>query len=149
MATVLAIETSCDETAAAVVTKRNILSTVVASQMDLHAQYGGVVPEVASRQHVPTVQPTIQQAMRDSGVDWGQIDAVAVTCAPGLVGALLVGVTAGKTLAMLHRKPLIGVHHLEGHIFSGFLAQPQLQPPLLALLVSGGAYQFCLGQGRR
>ena len=138
MATVLAIETSCDETAAAVVTNRNILSSVVASQMDVHARYGGVVPEVASRQHVPVLQPVIEQAMAESKLDWQQLDAIAVTCAPGLVGALLVGVTAGKTLAMLHRKPLIGVHHLEGHLFSGFLAQPELQPPLLGLLVSGG-----------
>ncbi|MEL7083814.1 MAG: tRNA (adenosine(37)-N6)-threonylcarbamoyltransferase complex transferase subunit TsaD [Cyanobacteria bacterium J06597_1] len=138
MATVLAIETSCDETAAAVVTNRNILSSVVASQMDVHAKYGGVVPEVASRQHVPVLQPVLAQAMAESKLAWGQLDAIAVTCAPGLVGALLVGVTAAKTLAMLHRKPLIGIHHLEGHLFSGFLAQPELQPPLLALLVSGG-----------
>lgn len=142
MATVLAIETSCDETAAAVVTNRNILSSIVASQMDVHAQYGGVVPEVASRQHVPVLQPVIEQAMAESVLDWEQLDAIAVTCAPGLVGALLVGVTAAKTLAMLHRKPLIGIHHLEGHLFSGFLAQPQLQPPLLALLVSGGHTSF-------
>ena len=138
MATVLAIETSCDETAAAVVTNRNILSSIVASQMDIHAQYGGVVPEVASRQHVPVLQPTIAAAMTNSRLDWQDLDAIAVTCAPGLVGALLVGVSAAKTLAMLHRKPLIGVHHLEGHIFSGFLAQPDLEAPLLALLVSGG-----------
>ncbi|WP_017326530.1 tRNA (adenosine(37)-N6)-threonylcarbamoyltransferase complex transferase subunit TsaD [Synechococcus sp. PCC 7336] len=138
MATVLAIETSCDETAAAVVTNRNVLSSIVASQIDLHAQYGGVVPEVASRAHVATVQPVVAQALSEAGVAIADLDAIAVTCAPGLVGALLVGVMAAKTLALVHHLPLIGVHHLEGHIYSGFLTQPDLQPPLLALLVSGG-----------
>lgn len=138
MTTVLGIETSCDETAAAVVTNRNIRSSVVASQIAIHQPFGGVVPEVASRQHTLTVQAVITEALTQAAVDWSAIDAIAVTCAPGLVGALLVGLTAAKTLAMVHAKPLVGVHHLEGHIFSGFLAEPDLEPPCLCLLVSGG-----------
>lgn len=138
MATVLAIETSCDETAVAIVRDRQVLSNVVASQIKTHAQYGGVVPEVASRQHVEAVNPLIQQAIAQAGLDWSQIDAIGGTCAPGLIGALLVGLTAAKTLAMLHQKPFIGVHHLEGHIYASYLAHPELQPPFLCLLVSGG-----------
>ena len=138
MATVLAIETSCDETAAAVVNKRHILSSVVASQIALHQPYGGVVPEVASRRHVETVNTVIDQALRSAQVSIPELDAIAVTCAPGLVGALLVGLTAAKTLAMLYDKPLIGVHHLEGHIHGTYLAEEALQPPFLCLLVSGG-----------
>ncbi len=138
MATVLAIETSCDETAVAVVKKRHILSHFVASQIDQHRPYGGVVPEIASRQHVEAINPLIAQALVVSGLDWPQIDGIAVTCAPGLVGALLVGLTAAKTLAMLYDKPLIGVHHLEGHIYAACLDNPNLQPPFLCLLVSGG-----------
>jgi N6-L-threonylcarbamoyladenine synthase len=138
MATVLAIETSCDETAVAIVRDRQVLSNVVASQIKTHAQYGGVVPEVASRQHVEAVNPLIQQAIAQAGLDWDGIDAIGGTCAPGLIGALLVGLTAAKTLAMLHQKPFIGVHHLEGHIYASYLAHPELQPPFLCLLVSGG-----------
>ncbi|MEM9155777.1 MAG: tRNA (adenosine(37)-N6)-threonylcarbamoyltransferase complex transferase subunit TsaD [Cyanobacteria bacterium P01_F01_bin.33] len=138
MATVLAIETSCDETAAAVVTNRNILASVVASQIDIHRQFGGVVPEVASRQHVLAIQPAIATALDRAGLTMEAIDAIAVTCAPGLVGALMVGVMAAKTLALVYDKPLLGIHHLEGHVFSGFLAEPDLQPPCLCLLVSGG-----------
>ncbi|GAB4218519.1 MAG: tRNA (adenosine(37)-N6)-threonylcarbamoyltransferase complex transferase subunit TsaD [Synechococcales cyanobacterium] len=141
MPTVLAIETSCDETAAAVVSGRRILSSVVASQMELHRQYGGVVPEVASRQHVTTVQEVMASALTAAGSTietLADIDAIAVTCTPGLVGALLVGVMAAKTLALVHHKPLLGIHHLEGHIMSGFLTAPDLQPPCLCLLVSGG-----------
>ncbi|MEM1425881.1 MAG: tRNA (adenosine(37)-N6)-threonylcarbamoyltransferase complex transferase subunit TsaD, partial [Cyanobacteria bacterium P01_H01_bin.130] len=110
MATALAIETSCDETAVALVNKREVLSSVVASQMEIHAQYGGVVPEVASRQHVAAINPAIAQALADAQVGWGDIDVVSATCAPGLVGALLTGLTAAKTLAMVHDKPFLGVH---------------------------------------
>jgi N6-L-threonylcarbamoyladenine synthase len=138
MATVLAIETSCDETAAAVVRNRQVVSNVVASQITTHRQYGGVVPEVASRQHVETINQVIDQALRDSGLNWSAIDGVATTCAPGLVGALLVGLTAAKTLALVHQKPLIGVHHLEGHIYASYLSATDLSPPFLCLLVSGG-----------
>jgi N6-L-threonylcarbamoyladenine synthase len=138
MATVLAIETSCDETAVAIVRDRQVLSNVVASQIKTHAQYGGVVPEVASRQHVEAVNYLIEQALQESGLAWGSIDGIAGTCAPGLIGALLVGLTAAKTLAMLHTKPFLGVHHLEGHIYASYLSHPELQPPFLCLLVSGG-----------
>ncbi|MDX1977204.1 MAG: tRNA (adenosine(37)-N6)-threonylcarbamoyltransferase complex transferase subunit TsaD [Pseudanabaenaceae cyanobacterium bins.68] len=159
MATVLAIETSCDETAVAVVSDRQILSNLVASQMEIHAAWGGVVPEVAARQHVEVINQAIAAALReafDINLDhnfnhnqrqaWQNLDGVAVTAAPGLIGALLVGVTAAKTLALLHEKPLIGVHHLEGHICSGFLADPDLQPPFLCLLVSGGHSSLILVQ---
>ncbi len=138
MTTVLAIETSCDETAVAIVKNRNILSSVVASQMEIHAQYGGVVPEVASRQHVEIVNPAIARALTEAQLNWSDIDGIAATCAPGLVGALLVGLTTAKTLALLHHKPLVGVHHLEGHIYASYLCSPELQPPFLCLLVSGG-----------
>lgn len=138
MSTVLAIETSCDETGVAIVRDRQILSNVVSSQITVHQPYGGVVPEVASRQHVETVNWAIAQAFQQADLTWAAIDAVAATCAPGLVGALLVGVTAGKTLAMLHQKPFIGVHHLEGHIYASYLSEPTLRPPFLCLLVSGG-----------
>ncbi|NCJ07432.1 tRNA (adenosine(37)-N6)-threonylcarbamoyltransferase complex transferase subunit TsaD [Synechococcales cyanobacterium C] len=138
MTTVIAIETSCDETAAAVVKNRHILSQVVASQIAAHRPYGGVVPEVASRQHVEIINDVVATALQESGLPWAEIDGIAVTCAPGLVGSLLVGVTAAKTLAMLHDKPLIGVHHLEGHIYASYLQDPTLEPPFLCLLVSGG-----------
>jgi len=138
MTNVLAIETSCDETAAAVVSDRIILSNVVSSQIAIHAPYGGVVPEIAARSHVETINQSISQAYKESGKTWAEIDGIAVTIAPGLIGALMVGVTAAKTLAMLHHKPLVGVHHLEGHICSAFLADPTLEPPFLCLLVSGG-----------
>ena len=138
MATVLAIETSCDETAVAIVKNRNVLSSVVRSQMDLHALYGGVVPELASRQHLEMVNPAIALALEQAGLGWDGIDGVAATVAPGLVGALLVGVMAAKTLALLRRKPFLGVHHLEGHIYATYLDQPDLEPPFLCLLVSGG-----------
>jgi N6-L-threonylcarbamoyladenine synthase len=138
MATVLAIETSCDETAVAIIKNRQVLSNIVASQIEIHRQYGGVVPEVASRQHVEIVNPAIDQALQAANLDWSAIDGIAATCAPGLVGALLVGLTAAKTLAWVHQKPLIGVHHLEGHIYASYLSDPTLQPPFLCLLVSGG-----------
>jgi len=138
MATVLALETSCDETAVAIVENRRVHASVVSSQIELHRQYGGIVPEVASREHVLTLGPAIEQALETAQLDWSAIDGVAATCAPGLVGALLVGLTAGKTLAMVHGKPFLGVHHLEGHIYASYLAEPSLQPPFLCLLVSGG-----------
>ncbi len=138
MATVLAIETSCDETAVAIVKNRQVCSSIVASQILVHQQYGGVVPEVASRQHLETINWAIAQAMEQAQLNWGQIDGIAATCAPGLVGALLVGLTAAKTLAILHNKPFLGVHHLEGHIYATYLSETTLDPPFLSLLVSGG-----------
>jgi N6-L-threonylcarbamoyladenine synthase len=138
MPTVLALETSCDETAAAIVRDRTVLSNVVASQIDLHRRFGGVVPEVASRAHVENMGEVTAAALAAAGLDWGAIDGIAATCAPGLVGALMVGLTAGKTLAMVHNKPFLGVHHLEGHIYASYLSAPELQPPFLCLLVSGG-----------
>lgn len=138
MATVLAIETSCDETAVAIVNNRNICSSVVASQIALHRVYGGVVPEMASREHLLTINPCIEQALRESNLNWSDIDGVAATVAPGLVGALMIGSTAAKTLAILYDKPFIGVHHLEGHIYATYLSDPTWEPPFLCLLVSGG-----------
>jgi N6-L-threonylcarbamoyladenine synthase len=138
MATVLAIETSCDETAVAIVNNRQVCSSIVASQILVHQQYGGVVPEVASRQHLETINQAIAQALEEAKLDWAKIDGIAATCAPGLVGALLVGLTAAKTLAMVHNKPFLGIHHLEGHIYATYLSEPSLKPPFLSLLVSGG-----------
>jgi N6-L-threonylcarbamoyladenine synthase len=142
MTTVLAIETSCDETAAAVVQDRQICSNVIASQIAAHRPFGGVVPEVASRQHLANINEVVEQALTTASVGWSELDGIATTCAPGLVGALLVGLTAAKTLALVHNKPLIGVHHLEGHIYASFLTEPNLQPPFLCLLVSGGHTSF-------
>ncbi|QFS45556.1 tRNA (adenosine(37)-N6)-threonylcarbamoyltransferase complex transferase subunit TsaD [Nostoc sphaeroides] len=138
MTTVLAIETSCDETAVAIVNNRKVCSSIVASQIPVHQQYGGVVPEVASREHLETINVAIAQALEQAQLDWEKIDAIAATSAPGLVGALLVGLTAAKTLAMVHNKPFLGVHHLEGHIYATYLSEPSLNPPFLSLLVSGG-----------
>ncbi|MBU7583709.1 MAG: tRNA (adenosine(37)-N6)-threonylcarbamoyltransferase complex transferase subunit TsaD [Nostoc sp. TH1S01] len=138
MATVLAIETSCDETAVAIVNNRQVRSSIIASQIPVHQQYGGVVPEVASRQHLETLNEAIAQALVQAQLDWSKIDGIAATCAPGLVGALLVGLTAAKTLAIVHNKPFLGVHHLEGHIYATYLSEPTLDPPFLSLLVSGG-----------
>ncbi|OKH38319.1 tRNA (adenosine(37)-N6)-threonylcarbamoyltransferase complex transferase subunit TsaD [[Phormidium ambiguum] IAM M-71] len=138
MATILAIETSCDETAVAIVNDRQVYSSIITSQIPVHQQYGGVVPEVASRQHVEIINEGIVQAFQQAGVNWSEIDGIAATCAPGLVGALLVGLSAAKTLAILHQKPFVGVHHLEGHIYASYLSSPDLQPPFLCLLVSGG-----------
>jgi N6-L-threonylcarbamoyladenine synthase len=138
MATILAIETSCDETAVAIVKNRNVYSSVVASQILIHQPYGGVVPEIASRQHLETINPCIEQALQEAQLDWESIDGIAATVAPGLVGALMVGLTAAKTLALVHRKPFLGIHHLEGHIYASYLSEPELQPPFLCLLVSGG-----------
>jgi N6-L-threonylcarbamoyladenine synthase len=138
MAIILAIETSCDETAVAIVNNRNVYSNVVSSQIKTHQVFGGVVPEVASRQHLLLINHCIDQALQESSLGWTDIEAIAVTVAPGLAGALMVGVTAAKTLAMVHQKPFLGVHHLEGHIYASYLSQLDLQPPFLCLLVSGG-----------
>lgn len=138
MATVLAIETSCDETAVAVVKNRQVYSSIVNSQISVHQQYGGVVPEIASRQHLEIINCAIALALEQAQLDWQNIDGIAATCAPGLVGALLVGLTAAKTLALVQQKPLLGVHHLEGHIYANYLSEPSLEPPFLSLLVSGG-----------
>ncbi|WP_414756105.1 tRNA (adenosine(37)-N6)-threonylcarbamoyltransferase complex transferase subunit TsaD [Anabaena sp. CCY 9910] len=138
MTTVLAIETSCDETAVAIVNNRQVCGSIIASQIPVHQQYGGVVPEVASRAHLETINDAIAQAMDQAQLGWDKIDGIAATCAPGLVGALLVGLTAAKTLAILHNKPFLGVHHLEGHIYATYLSEPTLDPPFLSLLVSGG-----------
>jgi N6-L-threonylcarbamoyladenine synthase len=138
MATILAIETSCDETAVAIVKNRKVYSSLVASQIALHQIYGGVVPEVASRQHFMTINSCIAQAFEQAQLSWQEIDGIAATVAPGLVGALLVGATAAKTLAMLYQKPFLGIHHLEGHIYASYLSEPHLEPPFLCLLVSGG-----------
>ncbi len=138
MSTVLAIETSCDETAVAIVKNRHVCSSVVTSQIPIHQQYGGVVPEVASRQHLEIINHAIAQALAQAQIPMTKIDGIAATCAPGLVGALLVGLTAAKTLAIIHQLPFLGVHHLEGHIYANCLSEPTLEPPFLSLLVSGG-----------
>lgn len=136
---ILAVETSCDETAAAVVKNgRRVLSNVIYSQIDLHTLYGGVVPEIASRKHIEKINPVIEKALTDAGVGLEQITAVAVTCGPGLVGALLVGVSAAKAIAFAAGKPLVGVHHIEGHICANYIENKELEPPFLCLVVSGG-----------
>lgn len=136
---ILAIESSCDETAAAVVENgRHVLSNVIASQVEQHIIYGGVVPEIASRLHTEAITGVVEEALREACVPLEQIDAVAVTYAPGLIGALLVGVNFAKGLAMSAEKPLIPVHHLRGHIASNYISFPELEPPFLSLVVSGG-----------
>jgi tRNA N6-adenosine threonylcarbamoyltransferase len=135
----LAIETSCDETAAAVVEDgRRILSNVVSTQAAIHAPYGGVVPELASRHHIENIVPVIRGAMAEARVEFPELDAVAVTQGPGLVGSLLVGLQAAKAIAWVHRKPLVPVHHIAGHIQAPFLAHDDIALPALALVVSGG-----------
>ncbi len=136
---ILALETSCDETAAAVVEDgRKILSNVVFSQIDLHELYGGVVPEIASRAHMEACDRVTDQALREAGMTLAEMDALAVTKGPGLVGALLTGVNCMKGLAFAAGKPLIGVNHIEGHVSANFLTHPELEPPFLCLVVSGG-----------
>lgn len=151
---ILGIETSCDETAASIVENgRAILSNVVASQADLHAQYGGVFPEVASRQHILTIFPIVEQALQSAHLGLGDVDAIAVTRGPGLPGSLVVGMNAAKGLALGSSRPLVGVNHLEAHIYSAWLFQsgeqsaPEPQFPLLALIVSGGHTELVLMQG--
>ena len=136
---ILGIESSCDETAAAVVEDgRKVLSNVIASQVEEHRKYGGVVPEIASRRHAEAISGVVRQALSDAGVTLQDIDGIAVTYAPGLIGALLVGVSFAKGLAMATAKPLIPVHHLRSHIAANYLAHPELKPPFLCLVVSGG-----------
>lgn len=136
---ILAIESSCDETAAAVVKNgREVLSNVISSQIALHTLYGGVVPEIASRKHIEKINQVIEQALQEADMTFEQIDAIAVTYGPGLVGALLVGVSAAKALAFGLKKPLIGVHHIEGHISANFIENKELKPPFICLVVSGG-----------
>ena len=136
---VLGIETSCDETAAALVMGGNdVVSSAVSTQVDLHARFGGVVPEVAGRAHLDMLNPMIARAIVEAGVDEGRIDAVACTVGPGLIGALLVGVSAAKALALTWDVPFVGVNHMEAHLYSAFLEDPTLEFPLVVLLVSGG-----------
>ena len=136
---ILALETSCDETAAAVIEDgRRILSNVVFSQIDLHELYGGVVPEIASRAHMEACDRVVDQALREAGMSLADVDAMAVTKGPGLVGALLTGVNCMKGLAFAAGKPLVGVNHIEGHVSANYLTNPDLEPPFLCLVVSGG-----------
>ncbi|TML17336.1 MAG: tRNA (adenosine(37)-N6)-threonylcarbamoyltransferase complex transferase subunit TsaD [Actinobacteria bacterium] len=136
---ILGIETSCDETAAAVVVDgTQVASSVVASQVGLHARYGGVVPEVASRAHVEMLMPVVAQALVEAGVVGADIDAVAATVGPGLIGSLLVGVSAAKSLSLVWKVPFVAVNHLEAHLYAAFLEEPTLDLPLVVVLVSGG-----------
>ena len=153
--TILGIETSCDETAASVVRDgHELLSSVVASSMDLHAQYGGVVPEIAARSHLEVINPVIQQALDEAGLSWDSVDGIAVTYGAGLGGSLLIGVLTARTLALVHDKPLYACNHVEGHIYANFLTDTSLpgytmpssapEFPLLAIVVSGGHSQLVL-----
>ena len=136
---ILAVESSCDETAVAIVEDgRTVLTDCIASQVDLHRIYGGVVPEIASRKHIEAIYGLADQALERTGLTRGDIDAVAVTYAPGLIGAVLVGVNFAKAAALALDKPLIPVHHIRGHIAANYLACPELEPPFLCLVVSGG-----------
>ena len=135
---ILGIETSCDETAAAVVADgKHVLSSVVSSQVDLHAAFGGVVPEIASRAHVELLTPVVARALLEAGVEGPEVDAVAATVGPGLIGSLLVGVSAAKALALVWDVPFVGVNHLEAHLYAAFLEEADLEMPLLVLLASG------------
>lgn len=142
---ILGIETSCDETSASVLNDEKVLSNVISSQA-VHLQFGGVVPELASRAHIRKIVPIVNDALADAKTDLSQIDGVAVTHGPGLVGALLVGVNYAKGLAMILKKPLIGVNHIEGHIYSNFLENPDFSPPFIGLVVSGGHTMIVLVQ---
>lgn len=142
---ILGIESSCDETAASVVQDgRILLSNVVYSQIDIHTLYGGVVPEVAARSHIEVINPVINRALSDAGLNWDDIDAIAVTYAPGLIGSLLVGTLAARTLAVLKNKPLYPIHHVEAHVYANFLNETAPEFPMLALIVSGGHSQLVL-----
>ena len=136
---ILAIESSCDETAAAVVKNgREVLSNVISSQIALHTLYGGVVPEIASRKHIEKVNQVVQAALDEAHMTLDEITAIAVTYGPGLVGALLVGVAAAKAIAYAAKKPLVPVHHIEGHVSANFIEHPDLEPPFVCEIVSGG-----------
>lgn len=148
---ILALETSCDETSAAIVKNgREILASVIASQIDIHQKYGGVVPEIASRQHILYITPVLNETLATAGLTWAGIDAVAVTNGPGLAGALLVGVNVGKAIAFAHQKPLVGVNHIESHIYANWLIPPGEEAgkppafPLVCLIVSGGHTEIIL-----
>ena len=136
---VLGIESSCDETAAAVIEDgRLIKSNIIASQIETHAPFGGVVPELASREHLDRITPVVDEALSTAGVSTNEIDGIAVTQGPGLIGSLLVGISFAKSLAMVSRKPIVGVNHIEGHIYSVVFDNPSIEYPALALIVSGG-----------
>ncbi len=136
---ILGIESSCDETAAAVVKNgRCVLSNVISSQIDIHTLYGGVVPEIASRKHIERINPVIKEALAQAEVTLDDLDAIAVTCGPGLVGALLVGVAEAKAIAFAKGLPLVGVNHIEGHVAANFIEAPDLEPPFLCEIISGG-----------
>ena len=136
---ILAIESSCDETAAAVVKNgRTVLSNVISSQIALHTLYGGVVPEIASRKHIEKINQVIEEALSQAQVTLGEIDAIGVTYGPGLVGALLVGVAEAKAIAFARGLPLVGVHHIEGHVSANYIENPELEPPFLCEIISGG-----------
>lgn len=136
---VLAIETSCDETSSALLMKgRRVLSNIISSQVEFHQRFGGVVPEIASRKHVEAILPVIDEAIREASLSLGEVEAVAVTVGPGLVGALLVGISAAKALSFALGIPIIGVHHVEGHIYANFIEYETLEPPIVCLTVSGG-----------
>ncbi len=136
---ILAIESSCDETAASVVLDgRQVASNIISSQIEIHKAYGGVVPEIASRHHLDNVNPVVDQALAEAGVTMEDIDAIGVTYGPGLVGALLIGLATAKAYALAAGKPLVGVHHIQGHVCANYIAHPQLEPPFLALVISGG-----------
>lgn len=140
---ILGIETSCDETAAAVVEDgAKILSNTVVSQIDIFAEYGGIIPEVAARSHLEVMMPVVEKAMKDANCTWDDIDAIAVTHAPGLLGSLLIGTLTARTLAILHDKPLYAVHHLKSHIYANWLSDQTPEFPLLALVISGGHTQI-------
>lgn len=142
---ILAIESSCDETAAAVVEDgRKVLSNIISSQIDLHTIYGGVVPEIASRKHIENINFVIKDALKEANVTFDDIDAIAVTYGPGLVGALLVGVGEAKALAYGLNKPLIGVHHIKGHVLANLIEHKELEPPFVCLIVSGGHTEIAI-----
>lgn len=136
---ILAIESSCDETAAAVIRNgREVLSNVISSQIDLHKLYGGVVPEIASRKHIEKINQVIEEALKEAGMSLNDMDAIGVTYGPGLVGALLVGVAEAKAISYASKIPLVGVHHIEGHICANYIENKELEPPFVCLVVSGG-----------
>lgn len=142
---ILGIESSCDETAAAIVEDgKKLLSNVVVSQIDVHKEYGGVIPEIAARSHIEAINPVINKALAEANLTIDDVDAIAVTYAPGLIGSLLIGTLAARTLAILHHKPLVKVQHVEGHVYANFLNEKQPEFPLLALIVSGGHSQLVL-----
>lgn len=145
---ILGIESSCDETAAAIVEDgKHLISNVISTSVKEQALYGGVVPEIASRRHAEYISATVQQALQDANMTIADVDAVAVTFAPGLIGAVLVGVNFAKGLAYGAGKPLVPVHHLRGHIAANYLTHPQLEPPFLCLVASGRPQPYCAGRG--